>query len=114
MNTNNEIFVKIKHFMLNNFAVYENKVNEEASLEKDLGIYGDEACDFLIAFGKEFHVDVSKFMAADYFSPEGDKILPTVIRFFFGIKKKKLKDFKIKHLIKAVEAGKLDDEIMLK
>ena len=111
---NNEIFDKIKKFILDNFAVYENKVNEEASLEKDLGIYGDEACDFLVAFGKEFHVDVSKFMAADYFSPEGDKIFPAVTRFFFGIKKKKLKGFKIKHLIKAVEAGKLDDQIMLK
>ena len=63
----------------------------------------------ILAFGKEFNVDVSRFMAADYFSPEGGFKLPPAIMAFFGIKKKpKQKELTISHLMKAVEIGRLD------
>ena len=107
-----KIFNRIKKFVVNQAAVREDDVTEYASLEKDLGIHGDDAVAFIIAFGNEFNVDVSKFMAADYFSPEGDFILPAIIRFFTGKKKQKQKDLKLKHLENAVAAGRLDEEII--
>lgn len=107
-----EVLNKIKKFAVKQAAVEEEEITENASIEDDLGVYGDDAIEFIIAFGKEFNVDVSKFMAADYFSPEGDVILPAIIRFFTGKKKRKQKDLKIMHLEKAVIAGKLDEEVI--
>ena len=107
-----EIFDKIKKFTVKQAAVTEEEVTENASLENDLGVSGDDAVEFIIAFGKEFNVDVSKFMAADYFSPEGDFILPAIIRFFTGKKKTKQKDLILKHLEKAMIAGRLDEEVI--
>ena len=111
-NMSGEIFNKVKKFTVNQAAVKENDITEYSSLENDLGIYGDDAVEFIIAFGKEFNVDVSKFMAADYFSSEGDFILPAIIRFFTGKKKRKQKDLQLKHLAKAVITGRLDEDVI--
>ncbi len=107
-----ELFNKVKEFAVNQAAVEEKEVTESASIEDDLGVHGDDAVEFIIAFGKKFNVDVSKFMAAEYFSPEGDVILPAIILFFTGKKKRKHKDLKIMHLEKAVIAGRLDEEVI--
>lgn len=109
---NHEIFNRIKRFTVDHAAVEEDDVTEDASLENDLGVYGDDAAEFIVAFGKEFNVDVSNFMAAEYFSPEGDIILPSIIRALTGKKKKKQKELTIGHLEKAVMAGRLDEEII--
>jgi acyl carrier protein len=85
---------------------------ENAEMENDLGIRGDDAMDFIIAFGTEFNVDISDFMAADYFSPEGDSILPAIIRMFTDKKHPKQKGLRIRHLEKAVIGGRLDEEII--
>lgn len=109
---NQELFNKIKEFAVSQAAVEEDEVTESASIEDDLGVSGDDAVEFIVAFGKKFNVDVSNFMAAEYFSPEGDVILPAIIRFFTGKKKRKQKDLKIIHLEKAVIAGRLDEEVI--
>jgi acyl carrier protein len=107
-----EIFEKIKKFTVTQTGVREGKITEDAELENDLGISGDDAVEYLIAFSKEFNVDISKFMAADYISPEGDSILPAIIRVFTGKKHPKQKELKIHHLEKAIIAGRLDEEIV--
>ncbi len=107
-----EIFEKVKMFTVQQTAVSAKKVTEDAGLENDLGISGDDAVDFIVAFGKEFNVDITKFMAADYFSPEGDPILPAIIRIVTGKKPPKQKELTIKHLEKAVIAGRLDEEVI--
>ncbi|WP_276504407.1 DUF1493 family protein [Terrimonas pollutisoli] len=109
---NNEIFDRLKRFTIKQAAVTEKEVTENAGLENDLGVSGDDAVEFIIAFGKEFNVDVSKFMAADYFSPEGDSILPAFIRMVTGKKHPKQKELTIKHLEKAIIAGRLDEEVI--
>lgn len=109
---NTEMFIRLKEFTIKQAAVKAEEVTEDASLENDLGVYGDDAMEFIMAFSKEFNVDVSKFMAAEYFSPEGDSILPAIIRMFTGKKHPKQKELRIKHLVKAVVAGRLDEEII--
>jgi acyl carrier protein len=94
---------KLKIFLVRQAAVEEGEVTSEASLENDLGIYGDDATEIIIAFGKEFNVDVSRFMAADYFSGEA---------FIFLGKKRKTKDLKVSHLEKAIDAGRLDEKVI--
>ena len=58
---NQELFNEVKEFTVNQAAVEEREVTESACLEDDLGIYGDAAVESIVAFGKKFNVDVSKF-----------------------------------------------------
>jgi acyl carrier protein len=107
-----DVYSKVKNFVVKEAAVNESEVFEDASLENDLGIHGDDAVDFIISFGKEFKVDVSKFMAADYFSGEGIDIIGPIIRMATGRKEKQRKDLKVRHLVKAVLAGSLNEEVI--
>ena len=84
-----------------------NEIEETTFLEKDLGTYGDDAIEYILTFGKTFNVDVSRFMAADYFSGEGWEIFSE-----FGKKKREKKELSIAHLIKAIKAGRLDEEVI--
>lgn len=88
-----------------------DKIKLDNTLD-DLKIYGDDAIEFIIAFGKEFNVDVSRFMAAKYFAPEGDPILPAIIRFFSSKEDVKSKRLTIAHLIKAINMRRLDEEVI--
>jgi acyl carrier protein len=110
---NNELFNRIKEFTINQSAVDQNDIKENTLLETDLGIYGAEAMDYIIAFGKHFNVNVSNFMAANYFSDEGGiKLFPWIIK-LFGMKRiPRKKELTLNHLMKAVEAGRLDEEVI--
>ena len=48
-------------------------------MSHELGINGDDATEFLLAYAEHFHVDISQFMAADYFDGEGLDILGFVL-----------------------------------
>jgi len=109
---NAEVFNKLKVFTIKQAAVTEEEVTEDASLENDLGVYGGDAADFIKAFGKEFGVDVSRFIIGEYFRPDGDVILPALIRLFTGRKRPERKDLTIRHLEKAILAGRLDEEVI--
>lgn len=95
---------ELKNFVIRQAAVLEDEVTMEASLENDLGVYGDDAFDFIIAFGKAFNVDVSKFMAADYFNSGGRSWLLGNLQ--------KRKELTVAHLDKAIAAGRLDEEVI--
>jgi Protein of unknown function (DUF1493) len=107
-----EIFEKLKKFIVEQRWEYDFPLVRTTAIEKDLGITGDDSDDFLIAFGKEFNVDVSRLPIGDYFSSEGDPILPAIIRILTGKKKKQNKVLTIGHLEKAILAGRLDEEII--
>ncbi len=104
----NEIFYKLKAFVTKQAAIAEDEVTEDAQLEDDLGVTGDDAVDFIIAYGKVFNVDVSNFMAADYFGSEGGMRLPL----FLSSNKRTRKTLTVKHLVKGIAAGRLDKEII--
>ncbi|MBC7485864.1 MAG: DUF1493 family protein [Cytophagaceae bacterium] len=102
----------LNSFLVKQTGVDREELIDETSLEGDLSVYGDDAVELIVAFGKEFHVDVSNFMAADYFSAEGDPVLPAIINFFTGKNEKKVKHLKLKHLQRAIIAGRLDEDII--
>jgi hypothetical protein len=89
----------------------ENEIDIDTELQDDLGIRGDDAVDFLIAYGKRYSVDVSEFMAADYFGSEGSGILSHLVNKLFGIPEKR-KRFTVGHLYKGIQAGRLDEEVI--
>ena len=74
-------------------------------MQRDLGVYGDDAVEFLLAYGKAFQVDVRPFMAADYFDGEG----PDVRAWFKPVRKRK--ELTVGHLQQGIAAGRLDEQI---
>ena len=100
---NDEKFKELMQFTIEQSCIDKEPITRETRLYDDLGIYGDDAVEFLIAFGKKFNVDVSKFMAADYFRGDGMDIL--------GLEKPK-KSLTVGHLEKGIMAGKLTEEVI--
>jgi len=112
----NEVLKRLQLFIEKERWNYKFPLTNSARLYEDLGIYGDDAVEFLIDFGKEFNVDVSNFMAADYFKGEpGVDFITPIINLF---KKDKIKPVKatktltLGHLEKAIKAGRLDEEVI--
>ena len=91
---------------------YRKPLERNTTLEKDLGVSGDDAVEFLLDFSKEFQVDMSNFDIKKYFFPEGDSILPAIARLFTGKRQRKEKELRLGDLEKAVIAGRLDEEII--
>lgn len=88
-------------------GTYKFELTESTLLQKDLGIYGDDAPEFIDRFAHMFNVDISKFNYAQYFAGEGGIYNPWLtdllkIEDDFGMKPLTLGD-----LIMAVEKGKL-------
>ncbi|AZI24024.1 DUF1493 family protein [Pedobacter sp. G11] len=112
MNMRDEIFNQLKRFIIEQNGFDDEEITTNSRIEEDLGLYGDEATDFLISYGKAFKVDLTKFMKADYFSAEGDFILPAIIRFLTNSKKLARKALTVGHLEKAIVKGRLDEEVI--
>ena len=107
-----EVSIGLKSFLIEQSYAYEKDINMDSEIQKDFRIYGDEAVEFIIAFGKKFNVDVSHFMAADYFFPEGNNFLTSIFHNIIGKKKKEMKILTVGHLEKAIKVGRLDDEVV--
>jgi Protein of unknown function (DUF1493) len=109
---NNEIFERLKQFIVKERWEYDFPITEETTIEGDLRIYGDDSDEFLIAFGKEFNVDVSRFPIGNYFSGEGGQMLQEIKRGITGKTKAEKKILTVGHLEKAIIAGRLDEEVI--
>ena len=109
---NDEILYRIRDFVGKQYIDDAENITRETRVEEDLGVTGDDVFDFFIAFGKSFNVDVSNFLAADYFDGEGDAMLPAMMGFLTGKKPKSKKALTIGHLEKAILAGRLDEEVI--
>jgi hypothetical protein len=109
----NEVLERLQIFIEKERWRYKFPLTNDVRLYEDLGIYGDDAVDFIVAFGKEFNVDVSNFLAADYFKGEGIDIITPILNLF---KSKHLivnkKSLTLGHLEKSIKAGRLDEEII--
>lgn len=108
----NEVFESLKSFIRKETYEESIEITQITKIETELGVTGDDAINFIIAFSKKFNVDVSNFMAADYFEDEGINILELIIRTIKGIKKPKKKVLTVGDLERAIKAGKLDDTVI--
>ncbi len=70
---NDEIFERIVQFAEEEFGLRarDGRVDRDVKLYEDMKLYGDDAVEFLIEFGKKFNVDVSKFETDKFFKGEG-------------------------------------------
>lgn len=102
------LFVKIKEFVEKQRWEYEFELERNTELVRHLKIDGDDAADFMEAFSKMFHVDVSKFDFDDYFEAEGDRVLPSFTRMLFGVKAPEKKIITLGDLENAALIGHLN------
>jgi hypothetical protein len=86
---------------------YRFPLTRDTALERDLGITGDDAAELLMKFHETFKVDFTNFNINQYFYPEGDAMLPGLIRSIIRKPNPKQKELTIGDLEKAVRAGKL-------
>jgi acyl carrier protein len=100
--TKDDHFERLKEFVIKQSYVDDEPITEQTSLENDLGVTGADALEFIVAYGTFFNVDVSNFMAADYFNAEGESL-------FF---RAKMKSFTVGHLLNGILAGRLDEEVI--
>lgn len=107
-----EIFEEIKLLIEEKMGKYEKKIDRDTSLEKDLGISGDDAWELIMDFSRKFNVDISNFEFSKYFYPEGDSILPSIIRAIRGKPSPKHRELLIGDLERSVIKGKLDEIII--
>lgn len=107
-----EILIKIILLVEEKMGKYQMPLVRETALEKDLGMSGDDAVEFLLDFSKEFNVNMSSFDIRKYFLPEGDSILPAIVRLLTGKRQKKKKELRLGDLEKAVIAARLDEEVI--
>ncbi len=117
MEKDNLILLKeIISFIENTYGVIDDvPLTENTLLEKDLRITGDEACDFIVEYGKHFNVNVSNFMADQYFQAEGheyDWLSPLLQTFRLKKEDPPIKPFTLGDLVKGIKAGKLDESVL--
>jgi acyl carrier protein len=107
-------FEKLRELIVEESGVYDEEVTPDTRLYDDLGIYGDDAFELLVKYGKKFNVDVSKFMAADYFKGDGGiNLIDDVVQLFTGkIPSTGLKVLTVKDLEKGILAGRLDEDVI--
>lgn len=99
----NEIFYKIKEFVIEKNLIDADEISEETEIENDLGITGDDAAEFLEEFSRKFKVDTSEFDFEGHFMTEGINLLSI----FSSKEKVKRKKLTLRDLQQAVEKGKL-------
>jgi acyl carrier protein len=102
-----DIFVQIVKLIEKKMGRYKKEITRGTSLERDLGISGEDAWELLLEYKEEFGVDISKFDFNKYFSPEGD----TVLSFLFG-RTQDARGLTIGDLEKGIIAKRLDEDVI--
>lgn len=105
---------EIKVMLNHKCGVSKDKTSINSELEDDLGLTGDDAVEFISDFSRKFNVDISNFVVSDYFSNESLDFIGSIINFF---KRKEViikKRLTVGDLVRIIEIGKMDDEIINK
>ncbi len=84
-----DILNKIVELLSDTTGIDKRKISQNTSLNKDLGMEGDDAFEFIKKFALIFNVDISEFDFERYFIREGFNPVG-LIKFIF--KRKKMKD----------------------
>ncbi|WP_326990891.1 DUF1493 family protein [Chitinophaga sp. 212800010-3] len=77
-------------------------ISENTEIEQDLGITGEDGEELICKFAKVYKVDITNFYFTKYFYPEP----------MTSYHPNDVKVLKVRDLLHAVEAGKLDDDII--
>jgi len=104
----NEINNKLIDFVKSWNLIQPDKITLDTLIEKDLGITGDDAIDFIEEFAKKFDVDIVSFDYSKYFGSEGIDIFDVFSRLFFQKRTTNHTDMSLRELGEAIRSGKLE------
>ena len=65
------LFTDIQNFISDYTGVHKKRITKDTSLQRDLGLHGDEAGDFMEQFSNRYNVDLNGFIFAKHFDAEG-------------------------------------------
>jgi hypothetical protein len=93
--------------LLHKYTSWEkSRIKPETDIQYDLGLYGDEAVEFLNEYSQKFNVDISKFDFCKYFHKEGGIFMPRLIK-FLSRSNSDLKSISVGDLFRGIEVGEL-------
>lgn len=98
---NQDTFNDLVTFLHEKSRAFEVQISLETSIEDDLGVTGDDAEELIIEFSSRYNVDISSFDFTKYFYPEP-----------FVLKKSELSKLTVNHLLKSIEARRLDEAVI--
>ncbi|MCF6405182.1 DUF1493 family protein [Chitinophaga filiformis] len=101
-NMKEEIFIDLLAFVYKQSRAFDIPITMETSIEGDLGITGDDGEDFIIQFSNRYSIDISNFYFTKYFHPE-----PSI-----SSMPSEIKILTVGQLMKAIEAQRLDDNVI--
>ncbi len=101
------IFENLKKFINKETLVDKIKITRMTNIERDLGITGDDAWDFLEKYGNKFKVDISNFDFNKSFQEEGSWVFGWVLNIFSN-KNSTRQTLTVGQLEEAVKIGKLE------
>ena len=105
-------FIKLTEFIGKKAGYLPDNFSEETTLDGDMSIYGDDAVEIILAFGKAFDVDVSNFMLGNYFADEGGVSLRLLYRLFGKKYRRGAKELTIRNRLDAMIYKRLDEKII--
>ncbi|HBK70365.1 MAG TPA: hypothetical protein DDZ39_01695 [Flavobacteriaceae bacterium] len=100
-----DTFEKLKKFIIKETLVNDLEITTMTTLERDLGITGDDAWDLLEKYKNIFNVDISNFEFNEYFQEEGSWVLGWLFDVF---KNKQRRTLTVGQLVEAINKGQLE------
>ena len=109
MKKDDKILKEVIQFIPEHLLPKNKEITEELSLEKDLGIYGEDAWFFILDFSEKFKVDVDDFNLDNYFTKESRWLSSWIKRHVFksNTTSNNKKELTIRDLVESVKKGKL-------
>jgi hypothetical protein len=87
------------------------KIHLNSRLEKDLGIEGDMAAEFLYKYSIRFSVNINNLSFSKYFTPEYPVVVFYLSKIFPNLSSK-TEELIVKDLVLGIKKGELDDNII--
>lgn len=100
-NVNREGVENVINFISEFTKIKKEKIKENSCILFDLGVAGDDGEDLIIAFSREFSVDISEFDCESHFGKEG---------IFSSLRKRDQKNIKVSDLVNAAMSGRLKNK----
>jgi hypothetical protein len=97
-------FDEIQSFVSEFCLIKKEKLTPESTLYRDLGLYGDEAFDFMLDFFNKYEINRTGFCFTKYFLPEGS--VRELFHRLFNRKESKYLTITLQHLLEVAKAKK--------
>lgn len=98
------LFKDLVAFIYDKTGTRDIPIAPDTEIEADLGITGDDGEELIVHFSKRYNVNIDNFYFNRYFYPEPQ---------YFGVSiRDKIEILRVRHLLKAIDAGRLDDAVI--